>query len=110
MSGTGGSFELDHATMEQSVRNLQESHDAVTSLMSSLISNLEPLSTTWQGTAATAFMQLKQGIADNSNKMAAALATIKEGLGQTSLNYQSTDDANLADVNKISARLTDLKW
>jgi WXG100 family type VII secretion target len=110
MSGTGGKFELDHATMEQSVRNLQESHDAVTGLMTSLINNLEPLSTTWQGAAATAFMQLKQGISDNSTKMAAALETIREGLGQTSVNYKSTDDTNQADVNKVSARLNDLRW
>lgn len=101
----GGGFSLDHEAMQLSIQNVTETNEHLISLMKTLMSNLEPLASTWRGDAAAAFLALKEGYAEDAAKMTSELNDIRAGLEKTRTSYQSVEEGNRKSVTQITSRL-----
>jgi WXG100 family type VII secretion target len=77
----------------------------IQSTLSNLLARLDPLTSTWQGSAATSFQVLKQRWHEDASKLNQALRGIGDGLTQNRSNYATTEETNQQGFSSISSRL-----
>src|SRR6476661_8064766 len=97
---TGGSFETQLPTMQQASQHVYDVNQQIQTQLSNLLNRLEPLTSSWQGEAATSFHQLKMRWNDNATKLNQALQGIGDGLKQSHQTYQTHEATNVQDVNR----------
>ncbi|SCX45739.1 WXG100 family type VII secretion target [Klenkia marina] len=85
--GTGASPEQ----MAAFARSASEASQQLTSLFTSLNSNLATLESQSRGQFAAAFAQVKSTVATESANMNAALGAIAQSVGQAGVNYTQGD-------------------
>ncbi|MGH3524439.1 MAG: WXG100 family type VII secretion target [Mycobacterium sp.] len=105
MNGPGSQFETQLPTMQVASQHVNDVNQQIQTELTNLLNRLEPLTSSWQGAAATSFHTLKQRWHDNATKLNQALQGIGEGLGQSHQTYQSHETANVQDLNRAATNL-----
>lgn len=104
-AGGAGSFRTELPTMQTASSHVYQVNEAIQSQLTQLLTRLEPLTSTWQGSAATSFQVLKQRWHDDASRLNQALRGIGDGLVQTHRNYQSTEDQNQQGFTGMTGQL-----
>jgi WXG100 family type VII secretion target len=102
---TGAAFNTELPTMDVASAHVFEVNESVQATLRDLLNRLDPLMSTWQGSAATSFHVLKDRWNDNATKLNDALRSIGDGLVQAETNYAVSDDTNNAGFTGITGNL-----
>lgn len=100
-----GSFNTDAATMQKAAQQVDQVSQEISQELRSLLSQLEPVASSWKGAAASAFQQLITRWNEDANKLTQALQGISEMLNSTNKNYTQTEDANSSQIGQILSGL-----
>ena len=104
-AGGSGAFGTELPTIAAASAHVFEVNERIQGALSSLLSRLEPLMTTWQGGAASSFHALKARWYDDAERLNAALHGIGEALVATHASYAQTDEANQQSFTGIAGSL-----
>ena len=104
-AGASGNFQTELPTMDAAGRHVYEVNAQIQATLSNLLARLDPLMSTWQGSAATSFLVLKQRWHEDASKLNQALRGIGDGLAQNRSNYATTEETNQQGFSSISSRL-----
>ena len=96
-----GSFGTDPAVMQKAAQQVNQVSEEISSELRSLMSNLEPVASTWKGSAASAFQQLMVRWQEDANKLTQALQGISEMLDSTNKNYTQIEESNTSSIGNI---------
>jgi WXG100 family type VII secretion target len=105
MSGAGSNFRAELATMRVASQHVFEVNSQIQSQLSNLLARLDPLMSTWQGSAATSFQVLKDRWHQDATQLNAALSGIGDGLVNAHTNYEATEDQSRQSFTSITSRL-----
>jgi WXG100 family type VII secretion target len=103
----GNRFETQVPTMDVAAQRVFDVNEQIQSTLSNLLTRLEPLMDTWQGTAAGSFHVLKQRWVDNASKLNEALRGIGDGLVANSTNYATTEETNTTGFSGMTGTLSE---
>lgn len=92
--------------MAKAAQQVQQVSESLQQQMRSLMSNLEPLASTWKGAAASAFQELMERFNGDSQKLTTALGNIANALDQNTKNYNASEDANASSIKNILTSLS----
>jgi len=101
----GAAFNTERSTMAVASGHVYEVNDHVQATLRDLLNRLDPLMSTWQGSAAGSFHVLKERWNDNAVKLNGALRSIGDGLVQAETNYAASEDSNNAGFTGITGNL-----
>lgn len=101
----GSSYGTTFDEMNKAAQAVQQTVQEIQSETRSLISSLEPISSSWQGSAASAFQQLIQRFSDDSSKLTQALDAIGQALGSNTKNYSAVEEQNQTSISKLLSGL-----
>ena len=99
----GETLYLSARTVEHHVARIRRRSGAGS--RAELLSRLEPLLGTWQGTAATSFHVLKQRWHDSAAELNAVLFAIGERLARAEATYAAADDTSRAGFTGLTGSL-----
>jgi WXG100 family type VII secretion target len=102
----GNRFETQVPTMDVAAQHVFEVNDQIQATLTNLLNRLEPLMSTWQGSAAGSFHVLKQRWVDNAGKLNEALRGIGDGIVANSTTYASTEDTNTTGFTGMAGNLS----
>ena len=105
MSGAGSNFKADLSNMQAASQHVYEVNAQIQSQLSNLLARLDPLTGTWQGSAATSFQVLKDRWHQDATQLNAALRAIGEGLAKSHSTYQTTEQDTQQSFTSISKKL-----
>ncbi len=105
MSGAGSNFRTELATMQAASQHVYDVNAQIQSQLSTLLARLDPLTGTWQGSAATSFQALKDRWHQDATQLNAALRAIGDGLVKVQGNYQATEDTSQQSFTSITRKL-----
>ena len=105
MSGAGSNFRADLANMQAASKHVYEVNAQIQSQLSSLLARLDPLTGTWQGTAATSFQVLKDRWHQDATQLNAALRAIGDGLVKSQTAYRAAEDTTQHSFTSITRKL-----
>jgi WXG100 family type VII secretion target len=91
--------------MDAASKHVYEVNAQIQATLGNLLARLDPLMSTWQGSAATSFQVLKQRWHDDATKLNQALHGIGDGLVSNQRNYATTEDTNQQGFSSITSRL-----
>jgi 6 kDa early secretory antigenic target len=105
MSGGGSNFRTELSTMQAASRHVYDVNAQIQSQLSNLLARLDPLTGTWQGSAATSFQVLKERWHQDATQLNAALRAIGDGLAKVQGNYQATEETSQQSFTSITRKL-----
>ena len=105
MSGSGSNFRTELATMHVASQHVYDVNAQIQSQLSNLLTRLDPLMGTWQGSAATSFQVLKERWHQDASQLNAALRPIGDGLVKVHSNYQATEETSQQSFTSITRKL-----
>lgn len=105
MSGTGSNFQAELSTMRTASQHVYDVNAQIQSQLSNLMGRLDPLMSTWQGSAATSFQVLRERWHQDATALNASLRAIGDGLVKAHANYQATEDSSQQSFTSISRKL-----
>ena len=105
MSGAGSNFRAELATMQVAAQHVYDVNAQIQSQLSNLLARLDPLTSTWQGSAATSFQVLKDRWHQDATQLNAALRGIADGLVKAHGTYQATEEQSQQSFTSISSKL-----
>lgn len=105
MSGAGSNFRAELATMHAAAQHVYDVNGQIQSQLSNLLARLDPLMSSWQGSAATSFQVLKDRWHEDAIQLNAALRAIGDGLVKAQANYETTEDSSRHSFTSITSRL-----
>jgi WXG100 family type VII secretion target len=105
MSGGGSNFRAELSTMQVAAQHVYDVNAQIQSQLSNLLARLDPLMSTWQGSAATSFQVLKDRWHQDATQLNSALGAIGDGLSKVHSNYAATEDTTQQSFSSISRRL-----
>jgi 6 kDa early secretory antigenic target len=105
MSGAGSNFRADLSTMHVAAQHVYDVNAQIQSQLSNLLARLDPLMSTWQGSAATSFLVLRDRWHQDATQLNAALKAIGDGLVKVHGNYEATEDSTKQSFTSITSRL-----
>jgi WXG100 family type VII secretion target len=105
MSEGGSNFRTDLATMQAASQHVFDVNAQIQSQLSNLLARLDPLTATWQGSAATSFQVLKERWHQDATQLNAALRAIGDGLVKVHGNYEATEQASQQSFTSITRKL-----
>ena len=100
-----GSYTTDAAVMQKAAQQVQQVSEEINSELRSLMSNLEPVASSWKGSAASAFQQLMQRWNEDASKLTQALQGISELLDSTTKNYSQGEEQHTSSISQILGQL-----
>lgn len=101
----GAAFNTELPTMSVASSHVFDVNEQVQATLRDLLSRLDPLMSTWQGSAAASFHVLKDRWNDNATKLNEALRSIGDGLVQAEANYAASEDTNNTGFTGITGNL-----
>jgi WXG100 family type VII secretion target len=101
----GSSYGTSFDEMNKAAQSVQQTVQQIQSETRSLISSLEPISSSWQGSAASAFQQLIQRFNDDATKLTQALDAIGQALSSNTKNYSAVEEQNQSSISKLLSGL-----
>jgi WXG100 family type VII secretion target len=102
---SGSNFGADLSTMQAAAQHVHDVNAQIQSQLTNLLARLDPLSSAWQGSAATSFQVLKERWHQDATQLNAALRAIGDGLVKVHGNYQATEEASQQSFTSISRKL-----
>lgn len=100
-----GQFRTELPTMSQASAHVEQVNQQIQAQLRQLWSQLQPLSGSWQGSAATGFTTLHERWQTDAAKLNAALQGISTALAKSQSNYAQSEDTNTSGFSRISAAL-----
>jgi WXG100 family type VII secretion target len=91
--------------MQKAGKHVFEVNDAVQAELTALRGRLTPLTTGWQGEAATAFAALMSRWDANARTLSEALRAIGESIQGSGASYQALEEQHAGDMSAIRAAL-----
>ncbi len=85
--------EAEAAVLEQVAGKFERTNSAIQGMLSSLMSNLEPLQTRWAGSGGMSFTQVKIAWHDDLKKISQALTETADAIRSSGRNYTTTDNS-----------------
>lgn len=89
-SGVSGT-QAESAVMASTAAKFDQVNNSLQSMLSTLMSELSTLSSTWKGLGATAFEQVKQQYAADLKSLNQALSETADSIRQSGTGYDATD-------------------
>jgi WXG100 family type VII secretion target len=83
--------QTESAVMASTAAKFDEVNSSLQSMLSTLMSELSALSSTWKGMGANAFEQVKQQYAADLKTLNQALSETAASIRQSGVSYESTD-------------------
>lgn len=105
MSGAGSNFRAELSTMQVAAQHVNDVDAQIQSQLSNLLTRLDPLMSTWQGSAATSFHVLKDRWHQDATQLNAALGAIASGLAQAQKAYTSSEEGTQQSFTSITRKL-----
>jgi WXG100 family type VII secretion target len=105
MSGAGSNFQAELSTMRTASQHVYDVNAQIQAQLSNLMSRLDPLVGTWQGSAASSFQVLRERWHQDATQLNAALRAIGDGLVKAHGNYQATEENNQQSFTSITRKL-----
>lgn len=99
------SFTTTSADMAKAAQAVQQTVQDIQAEMRSLQSAVEPLGSSWKGSAYQAFQQLMQRFNDDGTKLTQALDAIGQAIDTNNKNYQATEEQNQSSISKLLSGL-----
>lgn len=90
--------EAQSAVMASTAAKFNNVNDSLQSMLSTLMSELSVLSSTWKGLGATAFEQVKQQYAADLKALNQALSETATAIQQSGAGYDTTDTSAASRV------------
>ncbi len=100
-----GSYTTDAAVMHKAAQQVQQVSEEINSELRSLMANLEPVASSWKGSAASAFHQLMARWQEDATKLTQALQSISEMLDSTTKSYSQAEESNASQISQILGSL-----
>jgi early secretory antigenic target protein ESAT-6 len=91
--------------MQAAAQHVYEVNAQIQSQLINLQARLDPLTGTWQGSAATSFQVLKDRWHQDATQLNAALRAIGDGLVKVHASYQTTEETSQQSFTSISRKL-----
>jgi WXG100 family type VII secretion target len=91
--------------MQQASQHVMNVNQQIQGQLSTLMGKLEPLTSAWQGQAASSFQTLHQRWQENATKLNQALQAIGEGLAKSQQTYQTQESGNVQDLSRLATNL-----
>lgn len=95
------SFGTSTDEMTAAANQVDQVSQEISQALNSLKSQIDPLASSWQGGAATAFNTLMAQWHDDANKLTAALSDISQALSSSGKNYAETETSNHSAIASI---------
>ncbi|RZS90373.1 WXG100 family type VII secretion target [Motilibacter rhizosphaerae] len=92
-------------TMQQASQHVADVNQQVQAQLASLMSKLEPLASTWKGSAATSFTALHQRWNENATKLNSALHDISDAIATSRTTYDTSDTTQSSSFSNITSVL-----
>jgi WXG100 family type VII secretion target len=99
------SFQTDVATMQVAARHVDEVADGIDRDLRSLDDRIRPITGSWRGAGASAYMALHERWLEDARKLRQVLAEISQGLTQNATRYQTHEDAVAQDMTRTAGQL-----
>jgi len=96
-----GAFGTETDAMGKAAQQVLQVSESLQQQMRSLMNNLEPLASSWQGSAASAFQQLMERFNQDSSKLSTALGNIANALDSNAKNYSASEQQNHQSIAGI---------
>lgn len=100
-----GDFQVELSTMQGASQHVYEVNDQIQSQLTSLLTRLDPLTSTWKGPAAASFQALKERWHQDATQLNSVLRTIGDRLVQTHSNVQKNEGETGQSFSAITSRL-----
>lgn len=100
-----GSYGTELDVMQQAARRVDEVANAIDGELRALDNRIQPITSSWRGAAASAYMNLHQRWTDDANKLRATLAEISETVKRNAISYQLAEDENSSQAARIAGSL-----
>jgi WXG100 family type VII secretion target len=91
------------AVMAQTAQHVNDVADQLTTMLSTLMTNLDPLLTAWQGAGGSAFQGVRERFNTDMARLNAALRTIAGAVGSSGTHYGASDEQTQAEVTRSGA-------
>jgi ESAT-6 family protein len=105
MSGAGSNFRAELATMQVAGQHVRDVNAQIQSQLTTLLARLDPLMSSWQGSAATSFQVLKDRWHQDATQLNVALGAIADGLAQAQSTYNTTEASTQQSFTSITRKL-----
>ena len=104
-AGPTGQFGASLDVMATAAQHVREVNEEISTQLSTLLGQLEPIAATWKGAAATAFQQLHQRWNGDARLLNTALGSIADALAGTHQSYTASEEANHAAVSRVAGMI-----
>jgi WXG100 family type VII secretion target len=94
--------QAESAVMASTAAKFDQVNESLQSMLSTLMSELSVLSSTWKGLGANAFEQVKQQYAADLKSLNQALAETADSIRQSGAGYDTSDTQAASRVSKTS--------
>jgi WXG100 family type VII secretion target len=92
--------QAESAVMASTAAKFEQVNDSLQTMLSTLMSELSVLSTTWKGLGATAFEQVKQQYAADLKSLNQALGETATSIRESGAGYDASDSDAASRVSK----------
>lgn len=103
--GITSSFQTEVATMQVAARHVDEVANAIDAELRALDNRIQPITSTWRGEGATAYLSLHERWMQDAAKLRQVLAEISLGLGQNATRYQTNEQDVAAAMARTAGQL-----
>ena len=98
--------QAESAVMASTAAKFDQVNDSLQNMLSTLMSELSVLSTSWKGLGATAFEQVKQQYAADLRQLNQALSETATSIRQSGAGYDTTDTEAASRVSGTGGNFT----
>ena len=102
---TTSSFITETATMNVAAQHVNDVAEAIFAELRALDNRIQPITSSWRGSAANAYLSLHGRWTQNVTELRNVLAEISTGLTQNSTRYQQTEDDVAAQMARVAGSL-----
>jgi WXG100 family type VII secretion target len=99
------SFRTEVGTTQVAARHVDEVANAIDGELRALDNRIQPITSTWSGPAASAFMALHERWLQDATKLRQVLGEISQGLVQNANLYQANEDQAAAAATNVMRQL-----
>lgn len=99
------SFQTEVATMQVAARHVDEVANAIDGELRALDNRIQPITSTWRGEGASAYLALHERWTQDATKLRQVLAEISQGLTQNATRYQTNEQDVASQMARTAGQL-----
>lgn len=100
-----GAFSTGSVEMTTAVTKMDEAHAQLQQSVTTLMNEVQELTGSWAGTAASAFTSLMGRFQTDMNSLNSDLQNISDQVGANNKTYQAREEDNSSSLSNIAGRL-----